>query len=90
MTIVDTKEATRLANLGAFRCAEAYQLPDSTWRLRLMPRKGVTTIELNSSRSPEIRVFKTLDATANAARIIGFSKVEVRLDQIDTNAMTEN
>lgn len=84
MGIIDTKEATRLANLGAFRCAEAYQLPDQTWRLRLIPRTGIQTVDLNGARSEKVRVFKTLDATARTAKTIGFSKVEVRLEQIES------
>lgn len=79
MTGLDTKQATDLLRRGAFRAARAIRSADDTWHLSLIPRTGELSYDLRKYRSPSPRSFRTLDATASAAKQIGFSTVEVQL-----------
>jgi hypothetical protein len=45
----------------------------------LIPKFGELTYDLHKYRSSAARTFRTLDATASAAKSIGFSTVEVQL-----------
>jgi hypothetical protein len=83
--VLDTKAASDLMRKGFLIGAQAIQNTDETWRLKLVPRKGDSVV-LNSARSTRKRIFKSLDATASAARTIGFSSVEVQFEELREEA----
>jgi hypothetical protein len=79
MASISIKEASNLVRKGAFSTARAIRVSDDAWRLSLIPKFGELTYDLHKYRSSAARTFRTLDATASAAKSIGFSTVEVQL-----------